>query len=104
MGLCSLATRAQWFELTLGQYSQTLETNLRLPGQGVVGEFGKVMHTVLCSEWVTNKALLNSRRNSAPGYVPARKGGEFRVEWIHAYVWLFTNYYNSVNWLYPNTK
>ena len=70
----------------------------------MVGEFGKVMHTVLCSEWVTNKALLNSTRNSAPGYVPAQKGGEFRGEWIHAYVWLFTNYYNSVNWLYPNTK
>ena len=43
----------------------------------MVGEFGKVMHTLLCSKWVTNKALPNRTGNAAQGYVPAWKGGEF---------------------------
>ena len=56
----------------------------------MVGEFGKVMHTLLCSKWVTNKALPNRTGNAAQGYVPAWKGGEFGGEWKHVYVWLFT--------------
>ena len=41
--------------------------NLWLPegrmGEGIVGEFGKVMYTLLYSKWITNKVLLYSTWN-----------------------------------------
>ena len=29
--------------------------NLRLPGEGIVRDFGKVMYTLLYLKWITNK-------------------------------------------------
>ena len=39
-------------------------------------------------DMVTNKDLPYSTWDSAPCYVAAWMGGEFRGEWIHVYVWL----------------
>ena len=52
----------------------------------MVGEFGKVMHTLLYSKWITNKDLLFSTGNSAQYHVTARMGAEFARKWIHVYV------------------
>ena len=46
------------------------------------------MYTLLYLKWKTNKDLLYSTGNSAQCDVAAWMGGEFRGEWIHAYVWL----------------
>ena len=51
-------------------------------------EFGMVMHTLLYLKQVTNKDLPYSTWNSVQCYEAAWMGGEFRGEWIHAYVWL----------------
>ena len=45
--------------------------NLQLPGAGIVREVGKVMCTLLYSEWITNKDLLYSTWNSSQCSVPA---------------------------------
>ena len=45
------------------------------------------VHT-LYLKWITNRDILYSTGNSAQCYVVARKGGEFRGEWIHIYVWV----------------
>ena len=50
--------------------------------------FGKVMYTLLHLQWITNKDLLYSTRNSAQCYVPDWMGWGFGGEWIHVYVWL----------------
>ena len=42
----------------------------------------------LSLRWVTNKDLLLSSGNSAPSYVEAWMGEEYRGEWTHVYVWL----------------
>ena len=57
-------------------------------GEGIVRDFGKVMHTVLYLKWVTHNDLLSSTGNSAQCYVAAWMGGGFGGEWIHVYVWL----------------
>ena len=54
----------------------------------------------------TNRVLPHqSTRTSAQCYVAAWMGGEFGVEWICTYVCLnpFT-VYNTVNWIYVNTR
>ena len=48
--------------------------NLWLPagkGEGIVREFGMIMHTLLYLKWITNKDLLYSTGNSAQCYVAA---------------------------------
>ena len=57
-------------------------------GDGMDGEFGMVMYTLLYLKWITNKDLLYSTGNSAQCYVAAWMGGEFGGEWIHEYAWL----------------
>ena len=57
-------------------------------GEEIVREFGMDMYTLLYLKWKTNKDLLYSTGNSAQCDVAAWMGGEFRGEWIHAYVWL----------------
>ena len=68
------------------------------------------------NKWITNMDLLYSTWNSAQCYVVAWKGGEFRGEWIHVYVWVhictcicMSHFpvhlnHNIVNRLYPKTK
>ena len=51
-------------------------------------ESGMDMYTLLYLKWITNKDLLYSTENSAPGYVAAWMGGGFGGEWIHIDVWL----------------
>ena len=51
-------------------------------GDGMDGEFGMVMYTLLYLKWITNKDLLYSTGNSAQCYVAAWMGGEFGREWI----------------------
>ena len=55
-------------------------------GRDRVREFGKVMHTLLYSKWITNKDLLFSTGNSAQYHVTAWMGAEFARKWIHVYV------------------
>ena len=57
-------------------------------GDGMDGEFGMVMYTLLYLKWITNKDLLYSAGNSAQCYVAAWMGGEFGGERIHVFVWL----------------
>jgi len=57
-------------------------------GEGIVGELGMDIYTLLYLKWITNKDLLYSTENSAQLYVTAWMGGEFGGEWIHGYVWL----------------
>ena len=40
----------------------------------MVGDFRKVIYTLLCFEWITNGILLYSTWNSAQCYVPAWMG------------------------------
>ena len=47
-----------------------------------------VLMTQLYLQWITNKVILYSTGNSAPCYVAAWMGGEFRGQWKHVYVWL----------------
>ena len=42
----------------------------------MVGDFRKVIYTLLCLEWITNGILLYSTWNSAQCYVPSWMGGE----------------------------
>ena len=39
-------------------------------GEGITGEFGKVMYTLLYSKWITNNGLLYSTWNSTQYYLP----------------------------------
>ena len=60
------------------------------------------VYTLLHLKWVTNKDLLCSTGNSAPGYVAAWMGGGFEGEWVHVHIQLspFTvhlNHHNIVN-------
>ena len=55
-------------------------------GEGIVREFGKVMYTLLCLQWIIILELRDL--NSAQCYVPASMGGRFGGEWICVYVWL----------------
>ena len=48
-------------------------------------EFGIDMYTLLDLNWITNKVLLYSTRNSQC-YVAAWMGGESGGEWIHVCV------------------
>ena len=61
--------------------------NLWLPGEGwgegLDGEFGTDMYTLLYLKWIISKDLLYSKGNSAQCYVAAWMGGTFRGEWIH---------------------
>ena len=43
-------------------------------GDGMDGEFGMVMYTLLYLKWITNKVLQYSTRNSAQCYVAAWMG------------------------------
>ena len=47
-------------------------------GAGLVREFGMVMHTLLYLKWTAKRELLQSTGNSAPCYLAAWMGGEFR--------------------------
>ena len=51
-------------------------------------ELGIGMYTLLYLEWIHNKDLLYSTRNSGQWHMAAWMGGELRGEWIHVYVWL----------------
>ena len=42
----------------------------------MIGDFRKVMYTLLCLEWITNGILLYSTWNSAQCYVLYWMGGE----------------------------
>ena len=46
------------------------------------------MYILLYLKWITSKVLLDSAWNSAPCYMAAWIGGEFRRECMHVYVWL----------------
>ena len=61
-----------------------LENKLMLAGvgEGIDRESGKVMHTLLYLNWMTDKDLLYSTWNSGQCYVPAWKGREYGGEWI----------------------
>ena len=48
--------------------------------EGIVREFEREMYTLLYLKWITNRVLLYSTGNSAPCYVAAWMGGEFRGE------------------------
>ena len=56
--------------------------------EGIVGEFGMDMYTLLHLKWITNQDLLCRTGNSAQCYLEDWMGGEFGGEWIHVYVWL----------------
>ena len=56
--------------------------------EGILGEFGMDMDTLLYLTWRTHKDLLSSTGNSAQYHVAAWMGGEFGGEGIHVYVWL----------------
>jgi len=64
--------------------------NSWLPGRGrgggIVKDFRKVMCTVLCLKWTTNKDLLYSTGNAAQCHVAAWVGQGFGGEWTHVYV------------------
>ena len=45
--------------------------------EGIIGDFGKVMYTLLYLKWITNKDLLYSTWNSAQCYVPTWMGVGF---------------------------
>ena len=44
-------------------------------GEGIAGRFEKVMYTLLCSKWGTNKDLFYSTWSYTQYYVPAWMGG-----------------------------
>ena len=46
-------------------------------GEGIVGEFGMDMYTLLCVSWIADKNLLYRTWNSAQCYMVAWTGGEF---------------------------
>ena len=48
-------------------------------GDGIIGEFGMDMYTLLYLKWIINKDLLCTTGNSAQCYVPA--GWEERGLW-----------------------
>ena len=54
--------------------------------EGIIGDFGKVMYTLLYLKWITKKDLLYSTWNSAQCYVAAWMGGGFGGEWRHVCV------------------
>ena len=55
-------------------------------GDGIIGEFGMDMYTLLYLKWIINKDLLYSTGNSVQCYEAAWVGGEFGREWIRVYV------------------
>ena len=55
-------------------------------GEGIVGEFGMHVYTLLYLKWIPNKDRLYSTGNSAHCYGAAWMGGDFGREWIHVYV------------------
>ena len=55
--------------------------------EGIVGDFGKVMYTLLYLKWITDKDLLYSTWNSAQCYVAAWMGVGLG-ENGYMYVWL----------------
>ena len=57
-------------------------------GEGIVREFGKVVHTLIYFKWITKKDILYSTWNSAQCYLAVWMGGRFRGEWKHVYIWL----------------
>ena len=73
------------------QFTQSLWVLREGSGKGIVREFGMGMYTLLYLEWITNKGLLYSTRNSTQGYAATRMVGEFGgecgggEEWIHVY-------------------
>ena len=48
--------------------------------EGIIGDFGKVMYTLLYLKWITNKDLLQSTWKSVQCYVTARMEGDFGRE------------------------
>ena len=56
--------------------------------EGIVGEFGMDMYTLLYLKWITNKVLLYSTKNSAQCYMADWMGEKFSGDQIHVYVWL----------------
>ena len=75
-----------------------------LEGEGKVAEFGKVMYTLLCLKWTTNKDLLSSTGNSAQCYAAAFMGGGFEGRMYGCVLSPFTRNYHIVNRLYPDSK
>ena len=54
-------------------------------GEGIVGEFGMDVDTLLYLSWRTSKDLLDSTGDSAQCYKPAWMGGKFGGERIDIY-------------------
>ena len=52
-------------------------------GEGIVGEFGMDMYTLLCVSWIADKNLLYRTWNSAQC---SGQEGSFGGEWIQMYV------------------
>ena len=95
--------KRKWYEWTYLQKRKRLTDLGRLrkwiydcQQRGViVTDFWKVIYTLLCLKWITNKDILSSTWNSAQCYMPDWMGTEFG--WVPL---LFTwNYHNTVNWL-----
>ena len=77
----------KWYKQTYKTERDSQRMNLWLPGEGwgegLDGEFGTDMYTLLYLKWIISKDLLYSTGNSAQCYVAAWMGGTFRGEWIH---------------------
>ena len=71
--------------------------------EGITGELGMDMYTVLCLRQMANKDLLCSTGNSAQCYVAAWMGREFGREWIYIY-WIYLSngymYIYICDWIY----
>ena len=72
----------------LGVIRLKRKTGLGGMREGITGELGMDMYTVLCLRQMANKDLLCSTGNSAQCYVAAWMGREFGREWILVSVWL----------------
>ena len=98
-----MESKRKWYEWTYLQKRKRLTDLGRLrkwiydcqQRGGIVTDFWKVIYTLLCLKWITNKDVLCSTWNSAQCYLPDWMGAEFG--WVPL---LFTwNYHNTVNWL-----
>ena len=98
---CSQTRDWTWVPCIAGRFLTiwaTREANYS-QGKGIIGEFGMDMNTLLYLKWITNEVILHSTGNSAQCYVVAWRGGEFRGEWVHVYIWLSPF---AIHLKYPN--
>ena len=61
--------------------------NLRVPGEGIVRDFGMVVYTLLYLKWITNKNLLYSTWNSLS--VMCWPGFEGNLEGKNGYIYMY---------------